>query len=294
VFRPMTAEDVDVITHIIETCELADDGAAEIVREDVASGFRRPGFDPASHGVVVLDGGVPVAWGEIFRRRAEADVLPSHRGRGIGAAILAWIEARARAAGVPRVGQTKTDADAAARDLFLSTGYEAAHTAWVLRVALDGSQPEPEIPSGIRIRTIDPQADARRAYRVIEDAFSELPGRDETPFELWRGIVDDPRFRADLSLVALDGDEAVGALIAHEYPDIGEGWVEQLATKASHRRRGIGRALLLTTFGLLRNRGRTTCGLSTDSRTGALALYERVGMRVVRSYTHYSKPLGTG
>jgi hypothetical protein len=32
-------------------------------------------------------------------------------------------------------------------------------------------------------------------------------------------------------------------------------------------------------------------GLSTDSRTGALGLYERVGMKVTRSYTHFAKEL---
>jgi len=32
-------------------------------------------------------------------------------------------------------------------------------------------------------------------------------------------------------------------------------------------------------------------GVSTDSRTGALGLYERVGMRVVRRYTRYTKHL---
>ena len=32
-------------------------------------------------------------------------------------------------------------------------------------------------------------------------------------------------------------------------------------------------------------------GVSTDSRTGALGLYEKVGMRVVRQYTRYRKRL---
>jgi hypothetical protein len=37
--------------------------------------------------------------------------------------------------------------------------------------------------------------------------------------------------------------------------------------------------------------GRSVVQLSTDSRTGALGLYEHVGMRIVRSYTHYAKEL---
>ena len=39
------------------------------------------------------------------------------------------------------------------------------------------------------------------------------------------------------------------------------------------------------------DRGDRVCGLSTDSRTGALGLYENVGMHVTRSYTNLTKAL---
>jgi hypothetical protein len=50
-------------------------------------------------------------------------------------------------------------------------------------------------------------------------------------------------------------------------------------------------ALLRTAFGWFYEAGRRMAGVSTDSRTGALGLYEKVGMRVVRQYTRYTKPL---
>jgi len=75
-------------------------------------------------------------------------------------------------------------------------------------------------------------------------------------------------------------------------PELSEGWITQLATKASHRRRGIGQALLRTSFGWFSERGRRVAGVSTDTRTGALGLYEKVGMRVQRQYTRYTKRLG--
>ena len=40
-------------------------------------------------------------YAEIYRRRGEGDVRPSHRGRGIGAALLGWIERRAHASSRP-------------------------------------------------------------------------------------------------------------------------------------------------------------------------------------------------
>ena len=98
-------------------------------------------------------------------------------------------------------------------------------------------------------------------------------------------------FRPELSPLAFAGDELVGAIIAYDYPHASEGWISQLATSVTHRRRGIGQALLRTAFGWFRERGRTIAGVSTDSRTGALGLYEKAGMRVQRSYTRFRKPL---
>jgi hypothetical protein len=101
-----------------------------------------------------------------------------------------------------------------------------------------------------------------------------------------------PKFAPEISPLAFDGDELVGVLLAFDFPDLSEGWIGQLATRASHRRRGIGQALLRTTFGWLFERGRRVAGVSTDTRTGALGLYEKVGMRVQRQYTRYTKRLG--
>jgi GNAT superfamily N-acetyltransferase len=98
-------------------------------------------------------------------------------------------------------------------------------------------------------------------------------------------------FAPEVSRLAFDGDELVGAALAFDYAETGEGWVQQLATKATHRHRGIARALLSVVFREFYERGKTKSGLSTESRTGALSVYERVGMSVRRSYTRYSKPL---
>lgn len=58
-----------------------------------------------------------------------------------------------------------------------------------------------------------------------------------------------------------------------------------------HRHRGIARALLQTAFARSFHRGYHWTSLSTDSDTGALSLYERVGMRIHRSFTHLSLDL---
>lgn len=288
--RGTTPDDIDVITVLIAAVELHDDGVVEIDRDDLVSGFTRVGFDPAADTLLVSDGDTPVAWAEVYRGRAEVNVFPSHRGRGIGSALRTWTEERARELRFPDVGETKTDADVAAKALFLSNGYEPTYTSWMIRKPLDESQARPDPPRGIKIRAYK-NRDARAVHRVIDAAFSEWPGRDPDPFESWANVLRHPAFAPELSPLAFDGGELVGVLLGYDYPEAGEGWIQQLATEANHRHRGIATALLGTAFASFRERGRTTAGVSTDSRTGALDLYERVGMRVERSYTRYTKRL---
>jgi mycothiol synthase len=107
----------------------------------------------------------------------------------------------------------------------------------------------------------------------------------------WRaGGAGSDDFESTLLHIAADGEEIAGVCPELNYADEG-GWVQQLAVKASHRNRGIARALLQTAFCAVWDRGERTCGLSTDSRTGARGLYDRVGMRVRMTATSYEKDL---
>jgi mycothiol synthase len=289
--RPATAADTRAILELIATCEVDADGAAEVEEHDITVAFGRRGFDPELDTQVVFEDGELVGWADLYRSRGEGDVRPTHRSRGIGTALLEWMERRAQALGNAEVGQTKTDADFGARDLFLARGYEPSWVSWVIRIAFEEPPPAPEPIHGIEIRRFQP-SDARDAHRVVDAAFSEWPGRDPEPFEVW--AADDlahPKFAPEISPLAFDGDTLVGVLLAFDYPELSEGWITQLATKASHRRRGIGQALLRTSFGWFFERGRRVAGVSTDTRTGALGLYEKVGMRVQRQYTRYTKHL---
>jgi mycothiol synthase len=290
--RPAIAADASAIFELIATCEVDADGVAEVDEHDVTVEFGRRGFDPGLDTQLVFEDGDLVGWADLYRGRGNGDVRPTHRFRGIGTALLEWIERRAQELGHAEVGQTKTDANLGARDLFLARGYEPSYVSWIIRIAFDEPPSAPEPIPGIEIRPYRP-SDARDVHRVVDTAFSEWPGRDPEPYEVWAsGDLVHPEFAPEISPLAFDGAELVGVILASDYPELGEGWIMQLATKASHRRRGIGQALLRTAFGWFFERGRRVAGVSTDSRTGALGLYERVGMRVQRQYTRYTKRLG--
>jgi GNAT superfamily N-acetyltransferase len=285
-------EDAEAVLKLVQLAEEHYDGEIEVEMSDVEMDFRRVGFVLARDCVLVFDGDEAVGWANVHRDRAEVDVRPSHHGRGIGSALLRWTESHARGFGAWSVRQTVTDNNRDARRLFLANGYAASGTAWILQISFDEPPPRQPIPKGITIRPYDPRVDEEAAYRLIEDAFGEWEGRPPTTIEEWRAsITEHTAFSPALSRVAFDGDELVGATMSFNYASDVEGWVQQVATKASHRFLGIARALLYETFRAFYDRGKARCGLSTESRTGALALYEHVGMRVRRSYTRYTKRL---
>jgi predicted N-acetyltransferase YhbS len=193
---------------------------------------------------------------------------------------------------MPEVRQVVTNADTGAHLLFEGAGYVVHHTSWILEMRLEDAPPEVVVPSGIAIRAYRPE-DGEAAYHVTEDAFNEWPGRQPTEFAGWSAhVLAHAAFAPDLSRLAFDGDELVGAALCLDYEGQDEGWVQQLATKGTHRHRGIARALLQSVFAAYHASGRRLVGLSTDSRTGALTLYERIGMRVRRTYTSWAKDLG--
>ena len=71
------------------------------------------------------------------------------------------------------------------------------------------------------------------------------------------------------------------------------GWIGVLGVRPRWRRRGLATALLHQSFRDFRRRGATRVGLGVDAEnmTGAVRLYERVGMHVVRRNDTYEKRL---
>jgi GNAT superfamily N-acetyltransferase len=289
--RSLTMTDVDVVFDLIVACEIAASGVADIDREDVRADWSRPGFDLSVDAIAVVDGDRMVATAEVFKNRADVNVHPDHERRGVGTWLLSWTEARSRELGRPNVGQTLDNNHAAAIEILKHNGYGYGHTSWMLEIEIPDRPAEPEPPAGIEVRTFRPGTDDDATYRVVEDAFNEWPNREPATFEEWSALtIRRHDFDPDLLQLAVDGDHIVGVAFSIAYPDSG-GWVQQLAVAATHRHRGIARALLHRAFATAWDRGDRRCGLSTDSRTGALGLYEKVGMHVTRSFTNHVKSL---
>jgi GNAT superfamily N-acetyltransferase len=289
---PLGADQAEQVAHVWRADECHDEGEALFTAEDFAALVKRPSCDLARHSIGVRDGARLVGVGLVVDEpESFVHVLPSHRGRGIGAWLLRWTQDAGRAAGHGRSDQSIAANAPAAEALLRADGFEPRWESWVFVIELDREPDPPRPPPGYSIRSFDPAGDDdRRAHRVIDDAFGEWPERDPWPFEDWAAqTLGRPGFSPEnIALVEHGGDLVGAAVLVHE-PD--DGWVEQLAVARPHRGRGLARALLERGCGVTWRRGVRRFGLGTESRTGARGLYEHVGMRVRRGYTHYSKRL---
>jgi GNAT superfamily N-acetyltransferase len=291
VARPLVPADAQEVFELVHAAETHDLGEAALELEDIQGDWARGSFDLANESVGVWDGDRLAASGEVFKgRRADAAVHPDYRGRGIGTWVADWLEECARVRGSKLVGQT-VPGDSGAEQFFRARGYREGWTSWVLQLPEDRSIDPQPLPSGYSLREFVGGGDGRTAFQLIEDAFNEWPDRDPSSYDDWapRGPLR-PGFEPWQIRFATDPD---GTEVGVCYTILAgaTGYVDAIAVRADQRRRGLARALLADAFARARDHGATVSELSTDSRTGALGLYEHVGMRVTRAWRHWMTDL---
>jgi mycothiol synthase len=301
--RPAMLDDLDGVAGTLLADDLADVGESHFDADFVRDQWSLPGAELSEDGWVITDPNGTIVAHALVSPDGEAKlkswgvVHPEHRGLGIGSALLDRMKARAseRLRGLPGavLHTAVTDTDTAGAALVRSHGFAHVRTFRHLRIDLDGSPRDPgEPPPGIEVAGIEPDRDLRRVHAIFVEAFSGEWGYRVVPFEEWFGNeVEVPSFDPSLWLLATAGDEAAGALTGVVWGD--RGWVGELGVLAPWRGRGIASALLRRAFATFAARGLPRVMLNVDSEnsTGAVRLYERVGMRTARAWDVYEKRL---
>lgn len=202
-----------------------------------------------------------------------------------------WAEEQARAASAGTV-RSYFPAGHELERIVAARGYEPGRSSFTMEAALGEPPAVSPPPDGIELRPYD-DGDEEVVRSLINDVFADTPGHHD---------VTDAKFRefylgsrgADPSLwtIAWAPGEPAGFVLAYSerVGEPGLGWVGTLGVRAPWRRRGLGAVLLRFAFAELYARGLRRVGLGVDAEneSGAVGLYERAGMRVVRRFDNWT------
>jgi mycothiol synthase len=269
--------------------------------EEVAVWLEFPSLDLERDTRVALVRGEIVGYSEAIDLGSDgkfvfADVRAGPQHEDASAALLEFVEERARKLAAPdgKIRLWTAEGAKTWRAFIEARGYDFHRYSLRMIIDLDEEPPEPSWPDGIAVRTRAGDEDDRSVYDLEIETFADQ-GSDVVAeaFEDWRHWMKREPFDPDLWFLASDGDELAGISICRgEWAGDDEfGWVSVLGVRKPWRRKGLGSALLLHSFRELRARGKQRVGLGVraDNATGAVRLYERVGMRVLSRMLWYEK-----
>src|SRR5262249_47316182 len=149
-------------------------------------------------------------------------LLPEHRGRGIGSAMLNWAECRIRrlvqqhgTTQVAVLGANAMTSEHDAMTLLLETGYRRVFSLVELELAdlrqLPGGRP---LPAGFRVGAVDPSG-YRAAWKTVVDSYANAAFTESWTFESFLATADPTCWRA-----AWEGEHmAAVALCSVRRPD---------------------------------------------------------------------------
>lgn len=293
--RAPTGDDLEEVAGVLIADELNDAGQVTLGADFLRDEWGRVGFDLAADAWAMVDGtGAIVGYAQSMREEPTVVeswgvVHPEHRGRGIGSSLLDRVEERAShlLAGLPsgRFRHAINAGDHAAAAMLHARGLRPVRHFWHMQIDLAGPVEPGPGPEGIEITGIGSPDDLQAVHAVLDEAFAGDWGYHPEPFDRWaadhaRG----PSYDPTLWLLARDGGAPVGALTGHLATD--RGWVGEVGVLGPHRGRGIAAALLRRSFAAFARRGlrRVLLNVDAENPTGATALYERVGMRIVKRW----------
>ncbi len=299
--RPLALADSRAVYELMAAVQRAELGVVEIEESDILADWARPSHDLAASSVAVMAGDVMVGYAELVgHERYDAAVHPTYQGRGIGTWLAAWVRQLARSRGQHVVGMPVPEGSSGDR-LLTVLGYHVRWTSWVLRVPGGARIPPRELPAGFSIGPAR-EDERRAAHDVLEDAFGEWTNREREPWpDFEAAVLRRPGFAPwQLRVVRDPGGVVVGVTVTvlsdtgrHGHADDEvTAYVDRLAVRRDHRDRGLAQALLVDAFAAASAHGATVSELSTDSRTGALGLYEKVGMVATSTWVHRAVEVG--
>jgi ribosomal protein S18 acetylase RimI-like enzyme len=294
-------DDVAVAARLVASAEIELLGTVETPEEEVRQGFGQPWVDRGATGFVLLDGEPrsmlwvtrdPLGRQSFFTAHTSpgpgADEVHAH---AVGLGVAA---ARRHAAEDGAPGWTARSGswieDRRHSDLLAQHGFEPVRRFYQMHISAGSPAipaTAPPLPEGVEIVVARDEAAYRALYDVDCAAFADHWNFVAHPYDEWCAeIVDSPaRDPEGMWLLVVDGAPAGICVLEDSRRSLGEGYVGILGVLAGFRGRGLAQLLLQHAFVRDRERGLsgTRLGVDAENTTGAVRLYEKVGMRAART-----------
>lgn len=307
--------DFEKIVAVIQGCKQVDQMERSDTAQDIERYYRHaPNFDIANDLLFVeMEGKVVGYFRVIWYGEENGDtiythygfLLPEWRGKGIGQAVLAYLQAHIRSIAASQTSEQprylQSYADELERDstaFLLASGYQPIrHFYTMVRPNLENI-PDLPLPPGYEIRPVLDEH-IPTILEASKEAFRDHWGYSAATEPTLEEIIEDPDFDPSLWCVAWQGDQVAGMVLNYvtraenlEYRRL-RGYTENICVRRPYRKQGLARALIAASLGLLKERGMQDASLHVDTEnlSGALRLYESAGFQPVRRHTTYRKPL---
>jgi mycothiol synthase len=308
--RPPEPAELAAAAAVLAEDDLDDAGEVVLDLGFLRAQWERPGFDLSTDAWVAVDAAdMVVAYGQVTRddpgvAGSWAVVHPAHRGRGLGSALLDRLTARARVLLAPDDEESTfrnaiNAGDLAAAELLRSRGLRCVRHFWHMRIDLPAAGSPVGEPAGpvrtppdVAVTALRSRDDLAAVHAVLDTAFADHWGHEAEPLDEWlEYYTNGSRYDPELWRLAWRDGELVGALTASVLE--GNGWVSLLGVAREARRTGVGALLLRSALEGFTAREVPAVYLAVDAEnpTGATMLYERVGMRAVKSWDIWERAL---
>jgi len=293
--RPATIQDIETVYNIITKQRIADFGAAMMSLDDLQRRWEKT--DLESDTLTAFSDGKMAGYAELRDGDIPLIYLEDRNNTDLAFQFLKMLEQKAvsRAKGNLELTTQISEKNHTLLQLFASNGYHSNLSFLTMELRLDDPPPDPQWAEGVNVRMFVRGQNEQVTYETDEEAAKDKGYHAPLSYEDWvkRMGLDRETFDARIWFLAYEGENVVGvALNAHDN-DPNTVWVDHLSVRKDWRKRGIGKALLLHSFGEFYKRGLQIAKLNVDSKslTNAPHLYASVGMKTTQQYHIYKKEI---
>ncbi len=307
--------DYSQIAAVLIASETADQTERNVTADDIANAYQHfSNCDPYNDMIIAEIAGEIIGYSrgwwqdETFTGRLykhNGFLVPEWRRKGIGRAMLIWMENRFHDIAASNPPETAKFFQVNVSQFQKGTAIMLERSAYqpiryfyeMVRPTLDDIFEFP-LPDSLEIRPVNPDH-YRAIWKSVDETSQDEWGYKEPTDDDYQEWLTSPHFQPHLWQVAWDTDtnQVVGHVLTfiddeNEQFNRKRGYTEGIGVDQSWRRRGLAHALISRSLQAQKAAGMTESALvaDSDSTSGVTRLYESCGFQIVKRDTVYRKP----